>query len=47
MSSTAYQDNPSHKRDQMLEALAFHKQVSAGDEKPPICLGRAQVVKIS
>lgn len=32
-SSSAYQDNPSHKHEQMLQTLAFHKHVSPEDEK--------------
>lgn len=28
-----HQDNPSHKHEQMLKTLAFHKHVSPGDEK--------------
>lgn len=33
MNSRAYQDNPTHKSDQMLKTLAFHKHVLPGDER--------------
>lgn len=50
MNSRAYQDNPTHKSDQMLKTLAFHKHVLPGDERSYFFFfffREAQVVKIS